>query len=128
MVYPVCDADLDTGSYTDFADGYWLTRDAMRWFWEQYLPDGDWFQADASPLRAPDLVSVAPAHIITAEYDVLRDEGEAYGRRLEAAGVPTVITRYEGMIHGFFRLPGVVPRANAALAEAAEAVRHAFRL
>ena len=128
MVYPVCDADLDTGSYTDFADGYWLTRDGMRWFWEQYLPDGDWFQADASPLRAPDLVSVAPAHIITAEYDVLRDEGEAYGRRLEAAGVPTVITRYEGMIHGFFRLPGVVPRANAALAEAAEAVRHAFRL
>jgi acetyl esterase len=128
LVYPVCDADLTTSSYTEFADGYWLTRDAMQWFWEQYLPGGDWFQADASPLRARDVTSVAPAHVITAEYDVLRDEGEAYGRRLEEAGVPTVIRRHDGMIHGFFRLPAVVPRANDALAEAAEAVRRAFQL
>jgi len=126
LVYPVCDADLTTSSYTEFADGYWLTRDAMQWFWEQYLPDGDWFQPDASPLRAGDVASVAPAHIITSEYDVLRDEGEAYGRLLDAAGVPTVISRYEGMIHGFFRLPAVVPRANDALAEAAEALKRAF--
>jgi acetyl esterase len=128
LVYPVCDADLTTQSYTEFAEGYWLTRDAMRWFWEQYLPDGDWLQPDASPLRARDVAAVAPAHIITAEYDVLRDEGEAYGRRLEAAGVPTVVSRHEGMIHGFFRLPAVVPRARDALAEAGEAVQDAFRL
>jgi acetyl esterase len=128
LVYPVCDADLTTQSYTQCADGYWLTRDAMRWFWEQYLPDGDWFRPDASPLRAADLAGIAPAHVITAEYDVLRDEGEAYGRQLEAAGVPTTISRYEGMIHGFFRLPAVVPRSNDALDEAAAAVRQAFRL
>jgi acetyl esterase/lipase len=127
LVYPVCDADLTTASYTEFADGYWLTRDAMRWFWEQYLPDADWFQPEASPLRAPDVERVAPAHVITAAYDVLRDEGEAYARRLETAGVPTVVSRYEGMIHGFFRLPAVVPRAEDALSEAAEAVRRAFQ-
>jgi acetyl esterase len=126
LVYPVCDADLETSSYTACASGYWLTREAMQWFWEQYLPSGDWLQPDASPLRAPDLDSVAPAHIVTAEYDVLRDEGEAYGRRLQDAGVPTVISRYDGMIHGFFRLPAVVPRANEALSEAASALRQAF--
>jgi acetyl esterase len=128
LVYPVCDADLTTRSYDEFATGYWLTREAMEWFWQQYLPGGDWFQPDASPLRAEDLAAVAPAHIITAACDVLRDEGEAYGRRLEAAGVPTVVSRHEGMIHGFFRLPGVVPHANDALAEAAGALRGAFRL
>jgi acetyl esterase len=126
LVYPVCDGDLTTASYAEFAHGYWLTREAMQWFWEQYLPNGDWLQPDASPLRAPDVGSLAPAHIITAEHDVLRDEGEAYGRRLEAAGVPAVISRYDGMIHGFFRLPAVVPRANDALAEAAQAIRRAF--
>jgi acetyl esterase len=126
LVYPVCDADLETSSYTACASGYWLTREAMQWFWEQYLPSGDWLQPDASPLRAPDLASVAPAHIVTAEYDVLRDEGEAYGRQLQDAGVPTVISRYDGMIHGFFRLPAVVPRAEEALSEAASALRRAF--
>jgi len=126
LVYPVCDADFTTGSYRDFAQGYWLTREAMEWFWQQYLPNRDWLHPDASPLRAPDISSVAPAHIITAEYDVLRDEGEAYGRRLQAVGVPAVVSRHEGMIHGFFRLPAVVPRANDALAEAAAAIRAAF--
>jgi acetyl esterase len=128
LVYPVCDADLETGSYRECASGYWLTREAMQWFFEQYLPGGDWLQPDVSPLRAPDLADVAPAHIVTAEYDVLRDEGEAYGRRLQEAGVPTVISRYDGMIHGFFRLPAVVPRADDALSEAASALRGAFGL
>jgi acetyl esterase len=126
LIYPVCDADLTTASYEQFATGHWLTRDAMQWFWEQYLPDGDWFQPDASPLRAEDIASVAPAHICTAEYDVLRDEGEAYGERLRANGVPVAINRYEGMIHGFFRLPAVVPRANDALNDAAQALKNAF--
>jgi len=126
LVYPVLDADLETGSYRAFAEGYWLTREGMRWFWEQYLPAGDWFRPEASPLRAPDLRGVAPALVITAEYDVLRDEGEAYARRLEEAGVPVTLSRYDGMIHGFFRLPGVIGRARDALDEAAAALRAAL--
>ena len=126
LVYPVLDADLDTSSYREFADGYWLTRYAMEWFWEQYLPEGDRFQPEASPLRAPDHAGVAPACVITAEYDVLRDEGEAYARRLAGAGVPVTLSRYDGQIHGFFRLPGVIDRARDALDEAAAALRAAF--
>jgi acetyl esterase len=126
LVYPVTDADLDTSTYRDFADGYYLTAYAMRWFWDHYLPDGDRFQPDASPLRADDVSGVAPALVITAEFDPLRDEGEAYARRLEQAGVPVTLSRYDGMIHGFFRMPAVIDRANDALAEASAAVKAAF--
>jgi acetyl esterase len=126
LVYPVLDADLETPSYREFADGYFLTADGMRWFWDQYLPEGDRFAPDASPLRAPDLAGVAPALLIIPENDPLRDEGEAYARRLEQAGVQTTLSRYDGMIHGFFRLPGVIDRANDALAEAAAALGSAF--
>lgn len=126
LVYPVTDADLDTSTYREFADGYFLTRDSMDWFWVHYLPDGDRFQPDASPLRAEDLAGTAPALVITAEFDPLRDEGEAYARRLEEAGVPVTLSRYEGMIHGFFRMPGAIDKANDALAEAAGAIRGAF--
>jgi acetyl esterase len=126
LVYPVTDADLDTSTYREFADGYWLTRYSMEWFWNHYLPDGDRFVPDASPLRADDVRGTAPALVITAEFDPLRDEGDAYARRLEEAGVPVTLSRYDGMIHGFFRMPGVVDRANDALAEAVEALRAAF--
>jgi acetyl esterase len=126
LVYPVADADLDTATYREFADGYWLTRHSMEWFWDHYLPDGDRFVPDASPLRATDVGGTAPALVLTAEFDPLRDEGEAYARRLEEAGVPVTLTRYDGMIHGFFRMPGVIDRANDALAEAATALRDAF--
>ena len=127
LVYPVTDADFDTATYREFADGYFLTAAGMRWFWDQYLPEGDRLQPDASPLRAADVAGVAPALVITAENDVLRDEGEAYARRLEEAGVPVTLSSYEGMIHGFFRMPGVIERANDALAEAAEALAAAFQ-
>ena len=103
-----------------------LTSAAMEWFWDQYLPDGDRFDPDASPLRAADLGGVAPALVITAENDVLRDEGEAYARRLEQAGVRTTLSRYDGMIHGFLRMPGVIDRANDALGQIAGALRTAF--
>jgi acetyl esterase len=128
LVYPVCDADLETSTYREFADGHGLTADSMHWFWDHYLPEGtgDRFHPDASPLRARDVSGTAPALVITAECDVLRDEGEAYARRLAEAGVPVTLTRYDGMIHGFFRMPGVLDRANDAIAESALALREAF--
>jgi acetyl esterase len=128
LVYPVTDADLDTSTYREFADGYFLTAYSMHWFWDHYLPEGegDRFHPDASPLRADDVSGTAPAFVLTAEFDPLRDEGEAYARRLEEAGVPVTLRRYDGMIHGFYRMPAVIGRANDALAETAEAVRAAL--
>ena len=126
LVYPVCDADLETGSYRAYAEGYWLTKAGMAWFWDQYLPEGDRFQPEASPLRAADLAGVPSALVITAEFDPLRDEGEAYARRLAEAGVPVTLSRYDGQIHGFFRLPAMIDRAWDALDEAAAGLRASF--
>jgi acetyl esterase len=125
LVYPVTDADLETESYRANAEGHWLTRQGMEWFWDMYVGEGDRFHPDASPLRAADVSRVAPALVITAEYDPLRDEGEAYARRLAEAGVPVTLTRYDGLIHGFFRLPAMIDRARDALHEAAAALRRA---
>jgi acetyl esterase/lipase len=126
LVYPVADADLETSTYREFADGYFLTRYSMQWFWDHYLPEGDRFLPDASPLRAEDVSATAPALVITAEFDPLRDEGEAYARRLEEAGVPVTLSRYDGMIHGFYRMPAVMDKASEALAESAAALKAAF--
>jgi acetyl esterase len=127
LVYPVLDADLDRPSYLENASGYFLTRDAMRWYWDHYVgPDGDPFDPQASPLRAADLGGVAPAFVLTVENDPLRDEGEAYARRLEESGVPVTLSRYSGVVHGFIRMPGVIARGNAALDECAAALRAAF--
>jgi acetyl esterase len=104
LIYPVTDYSFDTPSYRDCAEGYFLTRDEMVWFWGQHLSSqADGSSPYASPLRAADLSGLPAAVVVTAEFDPLRDEGEAYGRRLAEAGVPVVVTRYPGMIHNFLR-------------------------
>jgi len=127
LVYPVIDCAFDTKSYLDNAEGYFLTREMMRWFWHHYLdkPD-DAADPYASPLRAPTLAGLAPATVITAEYDPLRDEGEAYAARLRQAGVPTTLTRYDGVIHGFFGMGNVIDKGRVAVAHAAAELREAF--
>ena len=105
LIYPVTDADFERPSYVDPENQLLLTREAMVWFWDHYAPDhGRRLEADASPLRAADLAGLPPAVVLTAEYDVLRDEGEAYAERLREAGVPVEFIRYEGQMHGFFTL------------------------
>jgi acetyl esterase len=124
LLYPVTDCDLDTASYLEHASGYGLTRAGMRWFWEHYVPDAARrTEPYASPLRAVDLRGLPPACVVTAEHDVLRDEGEAYARKLAASDVPAVLKRYDGMIHGFLRLTGAVDRAREAVGEIGEELR-----
>jgi acetyl esterase len=127
LVYPVTDHAFDTSSYRENAEGPLLTQEMMRGFWDLYLArEEDGRHPHASPLRAQDLSGLPPAHVITAEYDPLRDEGEAYARRLAAAGVPVVQRRYDGMIHGFFGFTAMIDRAGEAVAEAARELRRAF--
>jgi acetyl esterase len=127
LVYPVTDHDFERASYHDHAEGYFLGREDMRWFWNHYVPS----QADrnlftASPLRAQDLSGLPPAHVVSAEFDPLRDEGEAYAARLREAGVPVSLTRYDGMIHGFFSMAAIIPRGRDAMLEAAGKLRAAL--
>jgi acetyl esterase len=122
LVYPVTDAELESESYQRLATGLNLTRAKMEWYWKQYLGGADGLDPEASPLRALDLTGVAPAIVQTAEYDPLLSEGEAYARRLEEAGVPVTLTRYDAVIHGFIRMPALVAEADFALAEIASAV------
>ncbi|WP_328995600.1 alpha/beta hydrolase [Kribbella sp. NBC_01245] len=104
LFYPVTDANFDTSSYDEFAEGYFLTREGMKWFWDQYTTDpAERAQITASPLRASldELAGLPPALVITGEADVLRDEGEAYAAKLRAAGVPVTAVRFQGIIHDF---------------------------
>jgi acetyl esterase len=127
LVYPVTDMAFKSESYVTNGDGYFLTRDMMGWFGDQYLPEG---QAPDDPLLSPlyaaDLSGLPPATVITAEYDPLRDEGEAYAKKLAQAGVPTELVRYDGVIHGFFSMNGMIDQADEAHAFAAAALRRAF--
>jgi acetyl esterase/lipase len=107
LFYPVTDASFDTDSYHEFAKGYHLRRDAMQWFWDQYTTNQAQREEPlASPLRASheQLAGLPPALVITAEADVLRDEGEAYATKLRQAGVPVTAARYGGIIHDFVML------------------------
>jgi len=127
LVYPITDRDFETPSYRDNAAGYLLSREVMIWFWNHYIRrDEEAADPLASPLLAGDLSLLPPAHIITAEYDPLRDEGEAYARRLATSGVPVTLRRYDGMIHDFFRRFAMIDQGAAAVAEAAEALKRAF--
>jgi acetyl esterase len=131
LCYPVTDASLDTASYGQFAEGPWLTRKAMEWFWDSYAPDvAVRNEPTASPLRASraQLQGLPPALLITDENDVLRDEGEAYAHKLLAAGVPVTATRYLGTIHDFVLLNPIAQSlpTRAALAQATAALRAAL--
>jgi acetyl esterase len=126
LYYPVTDAGMDTGSYHQFAEGYFLAAAGMAWFWDQYLPDESRrTEILASPLRATteQLADLPPALVINGEADVLRDEGEAYATKLRAAGVPVIQTRYGGIIHDFVMLH---PLAGTHAAQAATAQGAAF--
>jgi acetyl esterase len=125
LFYPVADfSSFDTESYLTFAEGYGLTRAAMQWFRDLYLASPDQARhPDASPLLAPDLAHLPPTLILTAEFDPLRDEGEAYARRLEQAGVAVTHTRYPGMIHAFIAMRGVLDDGNRAIRQAAAFLR-----
>jgi acetyl esterase len=131
LFYPVTDARFDTPSYTQFADGPWLMRKAMEWFWDRYAPGvAARSEPTAAPLRATleQLRGLPPALIITAEVDVLRDEGEAYAHQLLAAGVAVTAVRYLGAIHDFLMLNPIAASlpTRAALAQATAALRSAF--
>ena len=120
LVYPVTDGvDHDRPSYRDNAEGYLLTADAMGWFWNHYAPAAaDRRNPYASPLRAESLAGLPPALVMTAEFDPLRDEGEAYARALTAAGVEAELVRYDGFIHGFFSHTGTIPTTRKAMERA----------
>jgi acetyl esterase len=131
MYYPVTDAGMDTGSYEQFAEGYFLTAKSMAWFWDAYLPDLERrSEPFASPLRASDeqLAGLPPAFVIVDEADPLRDEGEAYAARLRSAGVAVTTVRYDGITHDFMMLtPLSATRATrAAVAQAIAVLRDAL--
>lgn len=127
LIYPVVEPHFESESYLAHAEGFGLTRKTMMWFWEQYLAsEEDASNPYAVPSRATNLQVVAPAHVLTAEYDVLLSEGESYAEQLQAAGVPTTIRRYDGMIHGFVHFSGVFDVGKQAVSDLAEHLRQVF--
>jgi acetyl esterase len=128
LFYPCNERDFETPSYLAYADGFGLPRKSMQWFWEQYL-QGDDHDSDpyACPSRAKDFSNLAPAIIVTAEYDPLKDDGVKYERLLKGAGVPTSYLEYKGMIHGFVNLSAITPTAQRAIAECAKRIQTLLR-
>jgi len=127
LIYPATSCAFDTDSYRDNAEGYFLTADAMRWFWSHYLQDMS--QAEepyACPDKAASLGGLPPATVITAEYDPLRDEAEVYARKLREAGVAVTLKRYDGMIHGFVSMADMFEDGRAAQLLIAAELRAAF--
>lgn len=127
LLYPVTAHDFTTPSYEENAEGYFLTRDMMQWFWHHYLERAEDGQDPlAAPLRAKDLSGLPPATVVTAEYDPLRDEGEAYARRLDEAGVPTQAVRYDGVIHGFVSMYEQIDKGREAIEFGCKRLRESF--
>jgi acetyl esterase len=127
LIYPATHFRAETASMRENATDYGLTHDDMVWFMNHYLnSEADETNPLASPLLAKNLSNLPPALVITAEYDPLRDEGEEYGQRLQQAGVPVTISRYDGMIHGFFGMASLFDKARLAIDEASSALRAAF--
>jgi acetyl esterase len=123
LVYPVTDCDFDTLSYVDPANQVFLLRDDMVWFWDHYAPEPEARKhPDASPMKVVFLSGLPPAVVLTAEHDVLRDEGELYAMRLVQAGVPVEQRRFEGQVHGFLSMTGILPGSEAGLAYIASAI------
>ena len=124
LIYPVTEHGYETASYRENAKGLLLEKDSMVWFWNHYLASpADGQNPYASPLRARDLKGLPPAMVVTAEFDPLRDEGEAYAKRLREAGVTVKTKRYDGLIHGFAMMTGVFPEALQVVADTASEVR-----
>jgi len=124
LTYPVCDDDFERPSYRDNPEGKVISRTQMIWFWDQYAPGkADRDNPYLNPMRAKDLTGLPPALVITAEFDPLRDEGEAYAQRLRDAGVEVQSTRYDGMVHGFLSMMILHPVSQKALAQTAAAMK-----
>jgi acetyl esterase len=124
LVEPVTDSDTETASYRDPENQLIVTRDSMLWFFERYAPDpATRSDPRLAPLRAADLSGAPPAVVLTAEHDVLRDEGEAYAERLRAAGVEVSHKRFTGQMHGFFALVNVLPASADGLEFVVEAIK-----
>jgi acetyl esterase len=126
LVYPCTDLTRSLPSHIENGTGFLLDTDTMSWFLENYLGDADPHQPDASPLLAEDLSGLPPALVVTAEFDPLRDEGEAYAERLRQAGVSVTASRYDGMIHAFYGMDSIFDAAKRATAETATALRDAL--
>ena len=128
LLYPALNlSSFDTDSYRDYAEGYGLTKAMMEWCVGHYLPDKqDRRNPSASPLLAEDMTDLPPALVLTAEFDPLRDDGEAYANRLKEAGVSVKYSCYDGLVHGFLSVGGAIPRAKEAIDEAASELRAIF--
>ena len=126
LIYPVTAPAAGTASksYEENAEGYLLTRDSMVWFWDHYLvsPE-DGKNPYASPLHASSLKNLPPAMVVTAEFDPLRDEGQAYAKRLQEAGVSVKLSHYDGLIHGFFWMAGALDRGRELIREMGDELR-----
>lgn len=132
LLWPVTDANFETGSYNQYAEGRFLTKNMMKWFWDNYLPDtAKRKEIYASPLQAglEQLKGLPPALVQTAENDVLRDEGEAYARKLDEAGVPVTLTRYNGQVHDYGLLNPIahVPAVKTAILQAASVIKETLK-
>jgi acetyl esterase len=127
LIYPLVDFYDESPSMQQYSKDHFLTRESMDWFTENYLPNREaGLEPSASPMNAANLKGLPPAMIITAECDPLRDQGEAYARKLQSAGVQVALKRYEGMIHPFFQFGGVLDTARVAMADAGSAIRRAL--